>query len=103
MREKCLLKVPETCIFFFNIGYYDWIVCEAEISAENNIGKMESMVRGPRNLIFPQLIGKILTTEGALSMGVKWPEREADRAPPTSAEVKKIWIYTSTPQYVFMA
>jgi hypothetical protein len=23
--------------------------------------------------------------------------------PPTSAEVKKMWIYTSTPLYVFMA
>jgi hypothetical protein len=24
-------------------------------------------------------------------------------SPPTSAEVKKTWIYTSTPQYAFMA
>jgi hypothetical protein len=29
--------------------------------------------------------------------------READHSPPSSAEVKKTWIYTSTPQYVFMA
>jgi hypothetical protein len=35
--------------------------------------------------------------------GVKWQGREADHSPPTSAEVKKMWIYTSTPQYVFMA
>jgi hypothetical protein len=34
---------------------------------------------------------------GALSPGVKWPRREVDHSPPTSAEVKKIWIYTSTP------
>jgi hypothetical protein len=27
----------------------------------------------------------------------------ADHSPPTSAEVKKMWIYTSTPPYVFMA
>jgi hypothetical protein len=39
----------------------------------------------------------------ALSPGVKWPGLEADHSPPTSAEVKKIWIYTSTPPYVFMA
>jgi hypothetical protein len=25
------------------------------------------------------------------------PGREADHSPPTSAEVKKMWIYTSTP------
>jgi hypothetical protein len=34
---------------------------------------------------------------------VKRPGREADYSPPTSAEVKNAWSYTSTPQYVFMA
>jgi hypothetical protein len=34
---------------------------------------------------------------GALSLGVKRPGCEVDRSPPTSAEVKKMWIYTSTP------
>jgi hypothetical protein len=28
---------------------------------------------------------------------------EADHSPPSSAEVKNAWSYTSTPQYVFMA
>jgi hypothetical protein len=40
---------------------------------------------------------------GALSPGVKRPGREADHSPPTSAEVKKMWIYTSTPPYAFIA
>jgi hypothetical protein len=40
---------------------------------------------------------------GDLSPGVKLPRREADHSPPASAEVKKMWIYTSTPLYVFMA
>jgi hypothetical protein len=40
---------------------------------------------------------------GSLSAGVKRPGREAHHSPPSSAEVKKIWIYTSTPLYVFMA
>jgi hypothetical protein len=45
---------------------------------------------------------------GAASVGffgsprVKQPEREADRSPSTSAEVKKTWIYTSVPPYAFM-
>jgi hypothetical protein len=34
---------------------------------------------------------------GALSQMVKRPGREADHSPPASAEVKKMWIYTSTP------
>jgi hypothetical protein len=32
----------------------------------------------------------------------KRPGREADHAPPSSAEVKNEWNYTSIPQYVFM-
>jgi hypothetical protein len=34
--------------------------------------------------------------------GVKRPGREAHHSPPASAEVKKIWTYTSTPPYAFM-
>jgi hypothetical protein len=33
---------------------------------------------------------------GALSLGVKRPVREADHSPPSSAEVKNAWSYTST-------
>jgi hypothetical protein len=38
-----------------------------------------------------------------LSSGIKWPGREADHLPPSGAEIKNAWSYTSTPQYVFMA
>jgi hypothetical protein len=34
--------------------------------------------------------------------GVKRQGREADHSPPSSAEVKKTWVYTSAPPYVFM-
>jgi hypothetical protein len=34
--------------------------------------------------------------------GVKLQGLEADHSPPTSAEAKKTWIYTSTVSYVFM-
>jgi hypothetical protein len=40
---------------------------------------------------------------GALSHGVKRPGREAYPSPPASAEIKKMWIYTSTSPYVFLA
>jgi hypothetical protein len=39
----------------------------------------------------------------ALLPGVKRPGREADRSPSAIAEVKKMWTYTSTPPYVFIA
>jgi hypothetical protein len=34
---------------------------------------------------------------GILSLGVKRPGREADHSPPSSAEIKNEWSYTSTP------
>jgi hypothetical protein len=40
---------------------------------------------------------------GALFPGVKRQGREADCSPPTIAEVKTMWIYTSIPPYAFMA
>jgi hypothetical protein len=40
---------------------------------------------------------------GGSTRGVKRLGREADHPPPTSAEVKKAWVYTSTPPYAFMA
>jgi len=33
--------------------------------------------------------------------GDKGPDHEADLSPPSYAEVKNEWSYTSTPQYVF--
>jgi hypothetical protein len=40
---------------------------------------------------------------GALLPGVKRQGRDADHSPPASAQVKKMWIYISTPPYAFMA
>jgi hypothetical protein len=39
----------------------------------------------------------------ALSPGVKRSWREAQHSPPSSAEVKNAWKYTTLLQYVFMA
>jgi hypothetical protein len=40
---------------------------------------------------------------GVLFPGVKRTGREADHSPPSNAEMKKGWSYTSTTPYVFMA
>jgi hypothetical protein len=45
----------------------------------------------------------IILVACAFSSGVKRPGGEADHSPPSSAEVKNAWSYTSIPQYVFMA
>jgi hypothetical protein len=38
-----------------------------------------------------------------LSLGVKRRRRDADHSPPSSADIKNTFTYTSTPTYVFMA
>jgi hypothetical protein len=38
----------------------------------------------------------------AASSGIMRPVREADHLSSTSTEVKKIWIYAATTQYVFV-
>jgi hypothetical protein len=40
---------------------------------------------------------------GEISSRIRRPGREADHSPLTSAKLKNIWIYTSTPPYIFMA
>jgi hypothetical protein len=42
-------------------------------------------------------------TSHSMGTGVKVAWREADHSTPASAEVNKMWIYTSTPPYAFMA
>jgi hypothetical protein len=42
------------------------------------------------------------TTSRGFSLGVKRQGREAEHSPRTIAEVKKTWIYTSTPPYALM-
>jgi hypothetical protein len=66
---------------------------------------------GVKNFLFSTLsrptVGSTETpiqwVPGALSPEVKRPVRKADQSPPTSGEVKKMWIYTSTPPYTFIA
>jgi hypothetical protein len=40
---------------------------------------------------------------GTISLAVKRQGREAEHSPPTSAKVKKMWIYAYAPPYAFMA
>jgi hypothetical protein len=50
----------------------------------------------------PHPASYLMSKEG-ISLGVKWPEREADHPPPCSAKVKKAWSNTSISPYVFTA
>jgi hypothetical protein len=52
----------------------------------------------------PKRYLRVVQTGSGVHPPLQWvPGREADHSPPASAEVKKMWIYTSTPTYAFMA
>jgi hypothetical protein len=56
--------------------------------------------------LFETGLGYAILIQGFLTFSalrVKRPGREAEHSPQTSADVKKMWIYTSTPPYAFMA
>jgi hypothetical protein len=57
---------------------------------------------GPSRPVIVLALPFFAFTGGSLP-GLKRQGREADQSPPTSAEVNKIWIYTSTPPYALMA
>jgi hypothetical protein len=59
---------------------------------EGNVARM-----GKMKTEYKVMVGMDTWIPGLLSLGVKRPEREADHSPPSSAEVKNAWIYTSTP------
>jgi hypothetical protein len=54
---------------------------------------------GSRMFSYPCPPDRLWDSPNLLSIGYRG--READYSPPTSAEVKKTWVYTSTPPYVY--
>jgi hypothetical protein len=84
--------------------YSDWLRAGRPRGRSSNPGRVKNFllstssrpVRGPTQ-------PPIQWVPGAISPGVKRLGRESDHTPPTTAEVMKTWIYTSTPQYAFMA
>jgi hypothetical protein len=84
--------------------YSDWLRAGRPRSQSSSPGTIKNFLfstssRPALGLIQPP----IHWVPGALSPEVKRPGREADHSHPASAEVKKTWIYKSTPPYAFMA
>jgi hypothetical protein len=72
--------------------------------SESSPGRVKNFLLSKSSTPTPRITQPpIQWVPGALSPGVRQQGREADNSPPTSAEVKKMWIYTYTPSYVFMA
>jgi hypothetical protein len=86
-------------------------------SQDSAVGKLDirgvgvRVPAGARDFLFSTVSRPVLgpsqlpiqRAEKDLSPGVKRQRHEADHSPPTSADVKNTWIYTSIPPHVFVA
>jgi hypothetical protein len=97
-----------TCIHMWESGqssrYRDWLRDERPRVQSSSPGKIEivlSSISSKPNMGPTQ--PPIQWVPVALSPGVKRLGRVAGHSPPSSVEVKIMWIYTSCPSYVFMA
>jgi hypothetical protein len=82
----------------------DW---DSSVDIETAYGLGDRAVGVRVSMSFRPALGSTQTpiqwAPGGFFPGVKLPGRKADHSPPASAEVKKMWIYTSTPLYAFIA
>jgi hypothetical protein len=103
--QKSCITCRELLFYYFLWLYISqWLGCE--------LGDRSSIPSRGNELIFlfttaskPPLGPTLLPTRwvpGALVPEVKRPGREADHAPPPSAEVKNAWSYNFTSPYLFM-
>jgi hypothetical protein len=84
--------------------YIDWLQAGRQRSQSSSLGGVWSVCC----VLYVETGSGVHTTSciigyGAVAPRIKRPERKANYSSTTSKEVKKIWSYTSTPPYVFMA
>jgi hypothetical protein len=108
------LKMVATCSSKISVDFTDYIaLCESRDSDWLRAGRPRGRRSNPgrvKNFYFSMsskpAVGStqppMQWVTGALSPGVKRPGREADHSTRISVEVKKTWIYTSTPPYAIM-
>jgi hypothetical protein len=73
------------------------LVFKPQLGQEFSLLHVVQAGSGTRSASYIRGTGRVVST------AVKQQGREADHSPPTSGEVKIMWIYTSTPPYSFMA
>jgi hypothetical protein len=82
--------------------YSDWLRAGRQRGRTSSLGRVKNFLHLVRTGSKVHPVSYPMCTGGSFP-GVKRPGCEADHSPSTSAEVKKMWICTSTPPYAFMA
>jgi hypothetical protein len=95
MRSWVLTYVSITMAISFMICIYcsDWLRGGVRVP----VGQEFSLLHVVQTSSEVHSASYTIGTGGLFPGGVKRPGREADTSPPASAEVKKMWIYASTP------
>jgi hypothetical protein len=111
--EKSIIFIGYKITVFLNLTSYRSQNSSVGIGTVQRAERQRGRSSSPcevKNFLFPtsstQALGFTQTpiqwVPGGFSLGVKRPVSEADYSLPATAEVKKMWVYTSTPPYVFM-
>jgi hypothetical protein len=87
----CLLKHRE----YFTFTSMGWTIGILGSDSQRGLG-IFPFTTGSRTALGP-IQPPIQWVPGILSLGVERQEPEADHSPPSSAEAKNVWGYTSTP------
>jgi hypothetical protein len=83
--------------------YSDWLRAGRLRGRNSSSGRVKNFLFSTSSRPALEPTYPIQWVPGAVFQGVKRPGREPNHSPPNSAEVKKMWIYTSTPRYAFLA
>jgi hypothetical protein len=89
-------------LFIYELGerswYSDWLQAGPPKDRGSSPGRVKNFLH-PKSSI--PALGSIQPPIPWV-LGVKQLGHEADDSPPASVEVKKMWVYISTPPYAFM-
>jgi hypothetical protein len=92
---KCTHYCKVTFLHRHCCRYSDWLQAGRPKTRSSSPGRVKTFLFSKS---FRPVVGHTQpcnqSMKGALSSGVKRPEREADYSVPTSAEVKKIWVHS---------
>jgi hypothetical protein len=102
--QHCVLNfLISFIICIYRSRYSDWLKAGRPRNRSLNPGRVKNcpFSKLSRPSLRPTWSPIQLVTRD-ISPGVKRPRSETDHSPSTSAKVKKTWIYTCIPPYIFM-
>jgi hypothetical protein len=102
-RSAFLRFVTQQYTYTQETGWRSWLRARRLRSRSSSPGMIKNFLLSSSRPALGSTQPPIQWVPGAFCPGIRRPGREADHSPPASTKDKKMWIYTSTPPYVFKA